>query len=85
MFLMLNANLSRLYKTNDVVTVDEQLFPYRGRKMHSTLFGCHNDDNNDTCMVRYVPKENRSVLLLSTVHYNLNTVATQKKPRSQRS
>lgn len=52
----------------------------RRREINSSLFGFNNDENNDTSIISYVPKKNKSVLLLSTVHYNMQTAGIQKKP-----
>lgn len=54
--------------------VPEAFGANRCREIHSSLFGFHNDDSNDTCTSMF------SVLLLSTVHYNMDTSGTQKKP-----
>lgn len=57
--------------------VPKEMLPSRSREIYSSIFG-FSDDNVTLCS--YVPKKNRSVLLLSTQHYTDTVTGDKKKP-----
>lgn len=47
----------------------------KSREVYSSLFGFH----ENVMICSYVPKKNKAVILLSTMHVDMNVSATQKK------
>lgn len=58
--------------------VPTEMLPNRNRDINSSLFGFH----DGISLISYVPKRNKSVLLLSSVHYDDETSGPANKPQA---
>ena len=60
--------------------IPQMLMPAKDKDEHSSCFVF----TKDTTMVSYVPKKNKSVILLSTMHSSdeISTLPEEKKPRN---
>lgn len=75
--LMLDYNLSILGTVNKRRTfIPAEFSNPRGRAVESSIFGF----SNNISMCSYVPKKNKSVVLLSTSHYNIEIEGPKRKP-----
>lgn len=57
--------------------IPREMLPSKSREIYSSLFG-FSEDNVTICS--YVPKKNKSVLLMSTQHYSQSIIGDKKKP-----
>lgn len=75
--LMMDSNLSMLGTVNKRRKFVPPQFPIsKGRAVESTIFGF----SNNITMCSYVPKKNKSVVVLSTMHYTTEVEGPKKKP-----
>lgn len=72
---LMKWNLSLTLKKNKAY-IPKEMLPSKDRPPMSTLFGFH--DNVTMCS--YVPKKNKSVVLLSTMHYDTAVSGDKQKP-----
>lgn len=59
--------------------IPQEFRKHSARPIHSTMFGFY---ENDVSLISYVPKKNKAVLLLSTLHYtcDVDNASEKRKP-----